>query len=164
MPWSPIVDLEFEQVGTEVNPQFANVVSPSEVIVISSFHVEMDNNGGEIQLALPYSMIDPIREQLSAGVQSDANEKDERWMQTLEDGIKDVPMELKGHFTSIDITLRELKSMSPGDIIPFDFPDSFTATIEGIPVFRGSYGVSRGNQALKITETLYQSTQNAKPI
>ena len=160
--WAPIMALEFEHVGSEVNPHFANIVSPSEVVVISTFHVELDNGGGDIHMTLPYSMIEPIREQLHAGVQSDTAERDERWGQVLREGLKTAPLTLKSRLTKIDMSLRDLKSMRVGDVLPFDFPETVTATIEDVPVFNASYGMSRGNHALKVTEVLNQVNEKAK--
>lgn len=150
--WAPIKDLEFELIGSEVNPHFANIVSPSEVVVISTFHVELDNGGGDIHMTLPYSMIEPIRGQLHAGVQSDTAESDERWGRSLAENLKMAPLVLQSRLTKIDMTLRDLKSMKAGDVIPFEFPETVSATIENVPVFRASYGMSRGNHALKVVE------------
>jgi flagellar motor switch protein FliM len=152
--WGPIMDVDFEHIGSEVNPHFANIVSPSEVVVISTFHVELDNGGGDIHMTLPYSMIEPIREQLHAGIQSDTAERDERWGQSLRESLKMAPLVLKSRLTTLDMNLRDLKAMKVGDVIPFDFPETVSATIEGVPVLKASYGMSRGNNALKVTEVL----------
>jgi flagellar motor switch protein FliM len=150
--WAPIMDLDFEHVGSEVNPHFANIVSPSEVVVISTFHVELDNGGGDIHMTLPYSMIEPIREQLHAGVQSDTAERDERWGRSLCESLKMANLNMKSRLTTLDMTLRDLKAMQVGDVIPFDFPETVSATIEDVPVLRANYGMSRGNHALKVLE------------
>lgn len=63
--------VEFEYLDSEVNLSMANIVSPTEVIVVSSFHVEVDGGGGDFHMVMPYSMVEPIRELLDAGVQSD---------------------------------------------------------------------------------------------
>ena len=76
--WSPIMQINFEYMNSEVNPQFANIVSPSEVVVVTGFHVELEGGGGNLYVALPYAMLEPIRELLSAGVQSDTSDVDER--------------------------------------------------------------------------------------
>jgi len=152
--WSPIMDLEFEHVSSEVNPHFANIVGPSEVVVISSFHVEIDNTGGDFHITLPYSMIEPIREKLHAGLQSDTVEKDERWQNILYENIKEAPLTIKSTLAKVDISLRDLGTLKPGDVIPIDLPETVAGVIEGIPVFRSKYGVSRGNHALKVTEII----------
>ena len=149
--WEPIMDLEFEHVNSEVNPYFANIASPSEVIIVSSFHVEIDKTGGHIHLALPYSMIEPIRDQLHAGLQSDINEHDEYWEKMMFEGIKQSSLTVKCPLTRFELTLRDLKKMKPGDVIPIDMSETVTGFIEGVPVFKGKYGLSRGNHAVKIT-------------
>lgn len=149
--WEPIMALEFEHVNSEINPHFANIVSPSEVIVVSSFHVELDNTGGDIHLALPYSMIEPIRDQLHAGLQSDITEHDERWEKMMFECIKNASLTIKCPLTKVQLTLRDLKKMQPGDVIPIDMTETVSGLIEGVPVLKGRYGISRGNHAIKIT-------------
>ncbi len=152
--WSPVMDVDFEHVGSEVNPHFANIVTPSEVVVVSTIHVELDNGGGDIHLTLPYSMLEPIREQLDAGVQSDSSDVDQRWINSLREEIKSAPVEVSSTLTQTKISLRELNNLKVGDVIPVEVPDFVTAEIEGIPVFRGQYGLSRGNRALKVVEMI----------
>jgi len=160
--WSPIMDLEFEYVSSEINPHFANIVSPSEVVVVSSFHVELDNAGGDIHMTLPYSMIEPIRDQLHAGLQSDTVEHDERWEKILFDGIKQAPLQIKSTLAEINLTLRDLQSIKPGDVIPIDLPETVPGLIEGLTIFRGKYGMSRGNHSLKVTEIVKPDVEVSK--
>jgi len=77
--WSPVMDLDFEFINSEVNPQFANIVSPSEVVVVTTFHVEIEGGGGDFHITMPYSMLEPMREILDAGLQSDRDDADGRW-------------------------------------------------------------------------------------
>lgn len=72
------MDVEFEYLDSEVNPAMANIVSPSEVLVVNQFHIDLDGGGGDMHIAFPYSMIEPIRELLDAGVQSDKGDTDIR--------------------------------------------------------------------------------------
>ncbi len=156
--WSPVLKLEFEHVGSEVNPHFANIVTPSEVVVVSTIHVELDNGGGDIHLTMPYSMLEPIREQLDAGVQSDSSDVDLRWINSLREEIKSAPVQISSTLTETTISLRELKSLKVGDVIPVDVPDLVVAEVEGIPVFRGQYGLSRGSRAIKVVEMIRHDT------
>jgi flagellar motor switch protein FliM len=157
--WSPVMDVDFEHVGSEVNPHFANIVTPSEVVVVSTIHIELDNGGGDIHLTLPYSMLEPIREQLDAGVQSDSSDQDTRWINSLKEEIKSAPVNLSSTLTKTNISLRELNELKVGDVIPLEVPDFVTGEIEGIPVFRGQYGLSRGSRALKVVEMIRHDKQ-----
>src|SRR6185503_9408694 len=85
--WAPVLGLSFEYQTSEINPQFANIVSPTETVVVSRFHVELDGGGGEIHLTLPYAMVEPIRTLLDAGVQSDRVDRDDRWAELLRDEL-----------------------------------------------------------------------------
>ncbi|MGL4715860.1 MAG: flagellar motor switch protein FliM, partial [Aeromonas sp.] len=120
--WAPVMDVGFEYLDSEVNPAMANIVSPTEVIVVSSFHIELDGGGGDIHVAMPYSMLEPIRELLDAGVQSDKGDTDVRWSKALRDEIMDVKVELRAKLLETELTLRELMELQPGDIIPVDMP------------------------------------------
>ena len=148
--WSPVMDVSFEYLDSEVNPSMANIVSPTEVVVISSFHIELDGGGGDFHIALPYSMLEPIRELLDAGVQSDKEDTDMRWSKALRDEIMDVPVAINTKFIEVDIPLSQLMELQAGDIIPIEMPEHITVLIEDLPTFRAKLGRSRDNIALKI--------------
>ena len=152
--WQPVMEVEFEYVGSEVNPAMANIVSPSEVVVVSTFHIELDGGGGDFHMTIPYSMIEPIREVLDAGVQSDIDDIDERWTQSLREDMMDAPVPVHGTLVEREITLREVAELQEGDIIPIDMPDDFILEANGIPVFRGKMGISHENLAVKIIDPL----------
>lgn len=148
--WSPVMDVSFEYLDSEVNPAMANIVSPTEVVVISSFHIELDGGGGDFHIALPYSMLEPIRELLDAGVQSDKEDTDMRWSKALRDEIMDVPVELSTRFLEVDLPLQQIMNLKVGDIIPIEMPETLTVLIEDLPTFRAKLGRSRDNVALQI--------------
>ncbi|MCP4040813.1 MAG: flagellar motor switch protein FliM [Gammaproteobacteria bacterium] len=156
--WAPVLEVDFEYQGSEVNPHFANIVSPSEVVVASVFHVELESGGGDLHVTFPYSMIEPIKDLLDAGMQSDRSERDVRWENALREEILSTPVELMATLGEAVIKYRELLDLRAGDIIPIEIPDLIMARVENIPVFRGKFGTSDGNLALKIVENIEQIT------
>ena len=152
--WSPVMGVEFEYLDSEVNPTMANIVSPTEVIVVSSFHIELDGGGGDFHVVMPYSMVEPIRELLDAGVQSDKMDKDVRWSMALREEIMDVPVNLRAKLLDVDLSLRDLMELQAGDIIPIDVPESAIVFVEDLPTYRAKMGKSGDNIALKITKKL----------
>ncbi|MGL5179612.1 MAG: flagellar motor switch protein FliM, partial [Aeromonas veronii] len=152
--WAPVMDVGFEYLDSEVNPAMANIVSPTEVIVVSSFHIELDGGGGDFHVAMPYSMLEPIRELLDAGVQSDKGDTDVRWSKALRDEIMDVKVELRAKLLETELTLRELMELRPGDIIPVDMPENLLVFVEDLPTFHAKMGRTKDNVALKITDKL----------
>lgn len=162
--WAPVKEVDFEHVGSEVNPHFANIISPSEIIVVSNINIELDNGGGDLHICLPYSMIEPIRQELDAGVQSDANDIDEHWINTLRGELYDVEVEINTTLTSTDVSIRELNKLQEGDVIPIKFPECVTSKIQGIPIFDAKVGESSGNYALKINEMFFNETSKELTI
>jgi flagellar motor switch protein FliM len=150
--WSHVASIEVEYLNSEINPHFANIVSPSEIVVQTSFHIELDGGGGNLHVTMPYSMIEPLREILDAGVASDRVEKDERWPVCLREELEDADVELTTLLGKASISLAELLNMKPGDILPCDFTGKVTLLAEEVPIFRGSFGLSRGQQAVKVEE------------
>ena len=144
------MQVEFEQVGTEVNPQFANIVSPTEVVVVSTFNIELEGGGGDVHVTFPYSMLEPIRDLLDAGVQSDRGDQDDRWVISLRDEIESAEVEIKSSLPDVGLSVRQLNELKVGDIIPIELPDTVMVECEEIPIFKGKIGVSRGNSALKV--------------
>lgn len=148
--WRAIKKLDFEYINSEVNPSMANIVSPSEVVVVSTFHVELDGGGGEMHITLPYSMIEPIREVLDSGLQSDSDERDDRWVNALREDVMEAKVELETQIASRDITLRDILDLRPGDIVPINMPEFHIITANGVPIFRTQLGRSGENIALKV--------------
>ncbi|MCE9686701.1 MULTISPECIES: flagellar motor switch protein FliM [Shewanella] len=152
--WAPVMDVEFDYLDSEVNPAMANIVSPTEVVVINSFHIEVDGGGGDFHITMPYSMIEPIRELLDAGVQSDKQDTDMRWSQALRDEIMDVNVGFDANVVEQEVTLKDVMNFKAGDIIPIELPEYIMMKIEDLPTYRCKMGKSRDNLALKICEKI----------
>ncbi len=150
--WKPVLDVRFEYLNMEVNPQFANIVSPTEVVVVSAFNVELDGGGGTFYVVMPYSMLEPIRDLLDAGVQSDRAERDDRWISALKEEVKSAEIQLTCELAECTLKLSEIMELKEGDIIPMNYPEKITVVAEDVPVFRGTYGVHKGSKAVKIIE------------
>ncbi len=153
--WKPVLDVRFEYLESEVNPQFANIVSPSEVVV-TTFNVDLESGGGDFYVCLPYSMLEPIRGLLDAGVQSDRGEKDERWEKAMRDELMDVSVEVATELAEVELSMVELAELQAGDIIPIEIAEQFEVSVEGLPLFRGTLGVHKNHYAIKVGEWIEQ--------
>lgn len=150
--WRAVLPIEFDHINSEVNPSMANIVSPSEVVVVSTFHVELDGGGGELHITIPYSMIEPIREMLDAGLQTDSDERDDRWVNSLREDIMGATVYLDCDLMRDTITLRDVIGLKTGDIIPVGMLEEHVITVNGVPVFKAEVGQSNGNLALRVHE------------
>jgi len=160
--WSPVMDIEFSFIESEVNPQFANIVSPSEVVVVSTFNIELEGGSGEFHITMPYSMVEPIKDLLDTGVQSDRVEKDERWTQALKEEVKDAQVEVSAVLAESELSIRRLLTMKTGDILPIEIPEEVIVTAEGdLPLFKGRFGISDGHNAVQLTSWAKQEKDDS---
>jgi flagellar motor switch protein FliM len=122
------------------------------VVIVSTFHVELDGGGGDLHITFPYSMIEPIKETLDAGMQSDIDEVDERWVKALQEDVRRAKVNLNCKIVEREITLRDILDLQEGDVIPVEMPESVTLTANGVPIFETRLGSSRGYLALQILQ------------
>ena len=152
--WQAIMEVNFEYINSEVNPAMANIVGPSEAIVVSTFHIELDGGGGDLHVTMPYSMIEPVREMLDAGFQSDLDDQDERWVNALRQDVLDVDVPIGATVARRQLRLRDILHMQPGDIIPVEMPDEMIMRANGVPAFKVKMGSHKGNLALQVIEPI----------
>ncbi len=160
--WKPVLGLHFEYQSSEVNPQFANIAAPSEVVVVASFHIDLENGGGDMYITLPYAMVEPIRELLDAGVQSDRGERDERWESSLKDEIFAARVEIRATLGETELSLRDIARLKVGDVILMEEPELVTVEAEDLPVFDGRLGVSDGKYAIQVAR--WVEYRKGKPL
>lgn len=152
--WESIFPIKFEYVRSEMNTQFANIATPTEVVVVNTFNIELGSGGGDFHVCMPYSMIEPIRDQLTSTMQADRAEADERWVHQMTLQVQDAEVELIANLGKTAVTLRQILELKQGDVISLDVPDAVVAQVDGIPLFQCQYGQKNGQLALKIDRVL----------
>lgn len=152
--WQPVHPLTFEYQRSEMNTQFANIAMPNEVVVSTSFRVELGTAGGDLIICVPYSMLEPIRELLFSNVQGQQMEVDRRWVSMLSQQIKSAQVELVAQLCETEVTVQTLLNLRVGDVIPLDLAETVHATVDAVPVLAGRYGVSNGHYALKVEHVI----------
>ena len=152
--WAGIYPLELEYQRSEMQPQFANVASPSEMVVTTSFALEIGDTSGTINLCFPYSTLEPIRDVLYSTSQGDAGEPDRRWVQLLKTEIQSAEVEMVATLATAPATVEQLLSFKPGDFIELDLNQVIQAKVDGVPVFDCHYGTSNKHYAIKIDQLL----------
>ena len=154
--WSPVQKLDFEYVRSEMNPQFANIATPSEIVVAASFTLEFGGSQAEMHFCFPYSMLEPIRETLYSTMQSDHITQDNRWVGMMGRQLQTAEVELVARLGTAHVTLRDIVGMKPGDVIPLNIPETIQAEVDSIPIFECRYGIQRSQYALKVERFLAQ--------
>ena len=148
--WKPLFDINFDCIGSEVNPAMANIVSPSEAVIVSSFHIDLDGGGGDMHITMPYSMIEPIKDVLDSGMTGDVDEVDERWLKALRRDILRASVDLECTVVEKKMSLREIIDLKKGDVIPVDIPEDLVLRANGVPIYKTRMGTSRGHLGLEI--------------
>jgi flagellar motor switch protein FliM len=150
--WRPVHEVNIELVRSEINPQFASIVPPSDVVVVISFEVELENSIGSMLLALPYATIEPIRSKLYAAFQSERLEVDHAWISRFRDRLMETPVSMDVTLGNCELSGRQLLNLDVGDIILLDADedDMLRAEVQGVLKFYGRPGVVKGNKAFQI--------------
>jgi flagellar motor switch protein FliM len=162
--WKPVSDLKFEFLRSEMNSQFANIATPSEVVVAVTFSLEFSGSAADMHICIPYAMIEPLREILYSTMQSDHITSDTRWIGMLTRQVQEAEVELRASLGETRITLRQILQMKTGDVIPIGIPETVQAAVDNVPVMECRYGVQNGQYALKIERFLAQDDANSAAV
>jgi len=154
--WKTVHPLSCSYVRSEVNPQFAAIVPPTDVVLVIVFDIEMENFSGSVTICLPYAMIEPIINKLKANFQSEQMEVDQVWVNRLRGELMQTEVELVAELGQVQITPKDILGLKVGDVMMLgkDVSDPLHISIEGNTKFRGYSGVSRGMKAVQITQVL----------
>lgn len=161
--WNPVLPLEIEVMRSEVNPQFVNIATPTEVVIVSTFEVEIEGGGGSLHVCIPYSMIEPIRDQMTTGMTTDRNEVDQRWMQALQTEMREAEVEMRVELLQREIKVSELLKLRVGDVVPVEMPEAVIGRVNGIPVLAAQYGQHEDKMAIKVSQRLVPEEALAHP-
>ena len=152
--WIGIYPVELEYQRSEMQPQFANIATPSEIVVATNFTLEIGETTGSVHFCIPYSTLEPIRDILYSTIQGDSTEPDRRWVNLLKHQIQSAEVELVAELAHAQATVEQLLSFKPGDFVELDLEKMIQAKVSGVPVFDASYGTSGKKYAIKIDSLL----------
>lgn len=157
MAWASIEKIGCSFVRTEINPQFVGIVPPTDVVIASTFDVELENATGTVSIVIPYATIEPIKQKLSTGFQVESDQTDKKlWTSIIQEQLLDTDMEIKVNLGETEIRLKDMMTLKVGDVIPLDQDASgeFDVNVEGVKKFKGYYGIHHGTVAVQVTRTV----------
>ncbi|MFZ6767020.1 flagellar motor switch protein FliM [Undibacterium sp. Di26W] len=157
--WEPVYPIEFEYIRSEMNTQFANIATPNEVVVSTTFTIELGPVSGEMHMCMPYSTIEPIRDILTSSLQGETLEVDKRWVRLMTQQIQIAEVEIVADLGTTRVTLGDILNMKEGDVIPLSIPEIISAKVDGTPVMECKYGVFNGQYALRVEKLISSSVQ-----
>ncbi len=116
--WQSLIGLKITYQRSEINPQFVQLVPPTDVVIVSNFEIEVEYSSGTISVCIPYSTLEPLRDRLQAGYQSEQLEVDKTWINRFKGGLLASKIDLTARLGSTEINAGEVISLKKGDVIP----------------------------------------------
>ena len=148
--WKTVHPIKFEFVRSEMNPQFASIATPAEIVVTTTFELDIGGNRGEFHICIPYTMLEPIRDLLSNSMQEEQVVADNNWIKMLSKQVQGAEIEITANLGKAQVTLHQILNMQEGDVIALDIPETVVATANNVPIMDCHYGVLNGHYALKV--------------
>ncbi len=160
--WKALIDLKITYMRSEINPQFAQIVPPTDVVIVINYEIELEYTTGVMSICIPYSSLEPVREKLQAGYQSENMEVDKIWATKFKDYLMHADLEILVELGKTEISGKDLLNLQKGDVIRLNqfSSDPLTVFVEGIPKYRVEPGYHKGNVAGRITELIPKEGMN----
>jgi flagellar motor switch protein FliM len=160
--WNPLAKLGFQLQRSEMHTQFANIASPSEIVVATTLSVMIGDAGGDLHVCFPYAMLEPIRDVLYSTVQGAGQDQDSRWVQKLTQQVQAAEVELAAELATTSITVGELRRLRVGDFVRIPIKPLIPVKVDGVPVMECSFGTVNGRTAVRIERMLKYSQFNER--
>ena len=154
--WHPVVPVKMEYLRSESNPQFAMVVTSSEIVLVVTLQVVLGETARELYIVYPYAMLEPIKEKLYSGQVLEQVDQNEDWNQRFRERLHDCPLSLSVRLGTAAVTVKDVINFSPADVILLDQRpgDPLDCYVEGYHKFQGSPGIFKGNHACRVTKVM----------
>ena len=161
--WQGVYPLQLEHQRSEMHTQFANIATPSEIMVTTKFSLDIGDAGGDVFICIPYSTLEPIRDLLYSSLQGDATSTDKRWLALLTKQVQMAEIDLVAELGSTNITVGDLLQMTRGDFIELPLRETIQAKVDGVPLFDCKYGTLNNRYSIKIDTILTIPQENSAP-
>jgi len=152
--WEKVHPLKFECTRSEMNPQFANIVKPNDIVLVTTFDIDLGGTEGAFHICLPYSMLEPVKELLFSTIQGEHLATDQRWLLMLSKQVQSADIEMVATLGQASLTLEQVLKMRTGDIVSLETGKHITASVDGVPVMECKYGVFNHQYALKVEKMI----------
>lgn len=151
--WQSVYTLNISYLRSEIQAKFANITnSPNEIVVNTTFHLEVGNLASDFQICMPYSMIEPLRDQLTNPAIDGSN--DHTWSQRMAGELRQSEIELVADFAELSSTIGAVTALKIGDVLPLDLPSTVIARVDGVPVMACEYGNRDNQRALRVVRMI----------
>jgi flagellar motor switch protein FliM len=158
--WASVHEVKFEYMRSEMNTQFANIATPNEVVVVTTFNIEFGSAGGDFHICMPYAMLEPIRDVLNSALQGERTDVDKRWVRLMTKQIQSAEVEMVVNLGHVNLTFSQLLKMQVGDVVTLNVPQPIVAEIDHVPVMECKCGILNGQYALRVEKLLSSASRD----
>ena len=168
--WTQVIDLRPRLQQIETNPQFAQIVPPSEMVILVTLEIKIGEEAGMMNICIPYITIEPIVSKLSSSFwfSSVRRSSTTQYLGTLKEKLADVEMELVADIGSINVPIRDVLSLRTGDVIRLNtikVGEPLTLSVGSKKKFYCQPGVVGKKVAVQIIEKIdEQETENFEEL
>jgi len=150
--WNSLHRIQIQYIRNEINPQFAKICEPEDVVVINRYEIDMDRAVGSITLCIPIANLESVKQKLMTTFQREQSEEDIKLKSVLVENIKNVPVKINVELGKTTIPAGDIIQLEKGDILQLDTrkDELLPVFLAGVRKYMGSPGLHRGNKALQI--------------
>jgi flagellar motor switch protein FliM len=155
--WADVYSVNMKYVRSEVDPQFAGISKPDDLVVATKFSVNIGNFSASMTICIPFIMLEPIKKMLSAGFKSEMLEIDHTWRRHFEERIREQLIQVSCNLGAGTISGGELLSMKVDDVITLDqkVNDPIDISVSGISKFEGYPGSINNKKSVQIEKRIH---------
>ncbi|NLT95045.1 MAG: flagellar motor switch protein FliM [Clostridia bacterium] len=156
--WANLVELKPEFENLETNPNFTQIVSPSEMVVLITINMQLGETEGFANICLPCIMLEPIANNLNARFWygTSAKEQTTEYLNYLKSKVKRASVQVTAVLGKTTITLKELLDLQKGDVIGLNtgVDEEININVGNTTKFKGKIGLSGSHLAVQITSVV----------
>ncbi len=146
--WESVLPVEFALERLEIDPALIRAFAPGDTLYTATHRIDVGRGGGLLSVAYPQSLLEPVRSRLGQG--QGGGEDQSGWRERLLQEIGRVPVEVQVPLVNLRLSLQQVLTLRPGDLIPMDMPATVTLAAGEVPLLSGTFGTHSGNNAIKI--------------
>jgi len=154
--WQPVHPVSIQYLRSEINPQFVSIVGPNDLMIMTTFGLELEQFTGMINICIPYALLEPIKNKLYSGYQPDRLAIDKSWIRRFEAGIQQAEIDLVVELGRTQIKVKDLLNLKIGDtlVLNTEANDCLIAKVQGVPKYLGHSGLCGANKAFQVKDKI----------
>ena len=160
--WVPFQDMQIKVTSTETNPLFARVATGSEMFTVTGVEFRIGDVEMGFQFLLPTCLVESVRNVQESGQAAGSDNESQRWLNRLKEDVKEASVSLRAVLAETEISLRELTSAKPGDVIATEIPANVTIFAGDEPVLEGTFGVFKNHNAVRVNRAIDRNALGEK--